>query len=784
MNNPAVLALLPLLPWIAATLGVRRMLRSRGWSRDGVCDWRDAVLLASLFLASGVVVVTETLGLFHALKPGPLRIVWGVAALGSAGWLARMRTPAPAFPSRPIGRPRWDLLVLGGATCLIVLLALVTAAASPPAHPDVLGYHLPRQLMWLQQGGLDFYATSDQKQLRMPPFSEMVGLQLLALSGGDAYANLPEFACYLLSAAAVSVLVRDLGGGRRAQVVAVFLWAALPIAYQEASSGKNDLMTALWVAVLAWLAIHSWRGFAHPVCGWLGVGCALGLSGLTKGTGVVYSAPIVAFLAAGALRRGGGRRAGLLAAAAVAVVLCGGHYLRNLSWYGTPLGHADSRDRDEMNQRYTPAAVASNLVRNLALELPVPSARVNRALQTAIERIHRWMAQDVNDPRTSLVPTAGHYEISYQPSFDSLSSAGVQTLLCLALPFWMWARRHSLDRTAWLLLGFGVAGAVAFAAAAKWQPWGARLQLPLFALAIPLLGLLAAGPGDRVGATGWLAAGAALVALLPALNIYQRPLWGDPNIFGSPREEIEYRFWPSIREPQRAVGDELLDPRIRSVRFAMEQMNWAYPVMRRLLDERTVPPVFWGRPSSPAPDAVVVYPGDDTLPVGWAQPGTSEHYWAVGDTAPYLVYVRASLIAAGAAPGGLPSFIGWSRSEGLAKVMIGTGRRHFEGRVASGGPIRLLGPFEDRTVRLRAAVRVLRRPAALQVEVNGSPVAEVRVVPGETREFDVAAPGAQADGIVIRPSVAEWGERDLIFLRLQVVDPAGLPSAWSRGSGP
>jgi hypothetical protein len=113
--------------------------------------------------------------------------------------------------------------------------------------------------------------------------------------------------------------------------------------------------------------------------------------------------------------------------------------------------------------------------------------------------------------------------------------------------------------------------------------------------------------------------------------------------------------------------------------------------------------------------------------------------------------------------------------------MIGGGGRRFEGRVASGGPIRLLGPFEDGHVRLRAAVRVLRTPATLRILAGAVPLAEVRVVPGETREFDVGAAGASE--IRFEPSAAGWGERNLIFLRLQVVDPADLPPSWRGGHG-
>jgi hypothetical protein len=73
---------------------------------------------------------------------------------------------------------------------LLLGWALVQAIVAPPNTLDVLTHHLPRQVYWQQQGGVQHYATSVLRQLTMPPFAELAGLNLLVLSGGDHYHNL------------------------------------------------------------------------------------------------------------------------------------------------------------------------------------------------------------------------------------------------------------------------------------------------------------------------------------------------------------------------------------------------------------------------------------------------------------------------------------------------------------------------------------------------------------------------------------------------------------------
>jgi 4-amino-4-deoxy-L-arabinose transferase-like glycosyltransferase len=773
-------ALLTLLPWMTATFVIARAGRATGPGGPNRGDWRDAMLLAAVYWSAALVVVTEALGAFHALRPVPVRFVWAAAGLGCVIWILRGRLWQDAFAESRIRFPAWDVAVIGAMVALLAALAFTVAALTSPGYPDVLGYHLPRQVMWLQQGSLDFFATTDQKQLRMPPFSEMVGLHLLALNGGDADANLPQFFAYLLTIVAMTVIVRELGGGLRAQLLAAFLWAAIPMAYQEASNGKNDLITAFWVGILAWQALRAWDVAGAAWKAWLPVGCALGLCWLTKGTGLVYSFPIIAVAGWGVLRSGRRNWARFAAAIAVAVLLCAGHYLRNLSWYGTPLGRADSAEQDEMNKAYAPAAIASNVTRDLALELGTPSDRANRAILSAIEAFHRRIGEDPNDPRTSLVPIGDRYGVAYHPNLDSLSSAPAQTLLALVLPAWMFLRRRALGKKAWILLALGVVAGLALAIAVKWQPWGTRLQLPIFALVVPIFGIVGTGPGGRIGRLGWLAGALALAALLPALNIYQRPLWGPVNIFSAPRDEIQFRFWPSLRQPDREIADLLLDDRVRCIRFAMRQMHWTYPMMRRLIDKRAAPPFFWGPKDSPSPDAVITYAGDDELPVEASQPGTSEGYIAVGSTYPYSLHVRRSLIDEGAVVAKLPSFVGWTGSLGLATATIGRGDWKTEGRIPSAKAIRLFAPFEKGPLRLRAAVRVLRTPEAFSVAVNGNAVFTDTIGLNETRELDVDVGTGEGDReITIEPAAPSWEAGNLIFLSLRIVDPQRLPESLS-----
>jgi len=100
----------------------------------------------------------------------------------------------------------------------------------------------------------------------------------------------------------------------------------------------------------------------------------------------------------------------------------------------------------------------------------------------------------------------------------------------------------------WLALSVGTMGLL-YCMVVKWQPWGARLQLPVFVLG----GLLVAGvtealPGLRATVLIWIVGFLALLVWWPSREDKSRPLWTDPTIFSTSREANQYRYLPMLRE--------------------------------------------------------------------------------------------------------------------------------------------------------------------------------------------------------------------------------------------
>ena len=141
------------------------------------------------------------------------------------------------------------LLICGIVTIALVLF--VVAWLAPPQSSDSIGYHMSRVMHWIQNRSIAPYPTPDSPQLYQPPFAEMVRLHLYILAGGDRAGCLLQWFAAMGTLLAASLLARDLGGGRRAQIFAAVFAVTLPIGATQASSGKNGWVEALWLLSLA-----------------------------------------------------------------------------------------------------------------------------------------------------------------------------------------------------------------------------------------------------------------------------------------------------------------------------------------------------------------------------------------------------------------------------------------------------------------------------------------------------------------------------------------------------
>ena len=214
------------------------------------------------------------------------------------------------------------------------------------------------------------------------------------------------------------------------------------------------------------------------------------------------------------------------------------------------------------NETKSPAAVVSNAIRNIGMHLPTPFAPLNAFNLALVKRLHDVIGIDMNDPRTSYMGglPPDNFDIN-KPRYHEDKGGNLlhAVLLILSVAIVLTAPGISDARGRVYALCL-VAAFVLFCAKLKWQPWGSRLQLPLFVLGAPLIAVTISALGPRIArvATAFI-----LVACLPWVffnetrSLLQRPtrkaFWNteEPTVFNTSREDQYFR---NRRRHGRAVS--------------------------------------------------------------------------------------------------------------------------------------------------------------------------------------------------------------------------------------
>ena len=462
------------------------------------------------------VLITEALGAFGWLQPIPLVAAWVVVIAGAVWWLRR--SPGSADEGAcSIG----DLAI--GAVCAgIVAVVAVTAILSPPNSADAMAYHLPRVVYWAQAGSVRFFPTPYYNQVMLGPAAEYAMLHTYLLTGGDRLVNLLACGAFAGCIVAVSAIAREAGLNSRAQAMAALFCATLPNAILQASGAKNDMMAALWIVCAIFFGLRR-EGL------WLGL--ATGLAIATKATAFLFLPPLL--LAAGARRR---REAAWIVASVL--VLNGPQFLRNMRLSGSPLGfdsaQGDGRFRWR-NEHLGWRPLVSNVLRHTAEQLGSRRERWNGEVYSAVLQVHAALGLDPNDAGSTW--PGSRFAPPRNANHEANANNRWHLLLIVAGAVWAMARR---DRR-WMAYTAGLCAAfMLFCLYLKWQPFLARLELPLFLAASPL----AAWFLSR-WRPAWLALAACLFLVggtrLPLLENWTRPLKGPNNLWTSRREDDYFR---------------------------------------------------------------------------------------------------------------------------------------------------------------------------------------------------------------------------------------------------
>jgi len=535
-----------LLPWLALgalILGFRR----RG-HRSG------AALLAALLWWSALLALgSEALSLGHALTRTGTVMFWVLIAAMTGLWAAR--SPADAPVARGEDSFSWTERVLMVGMAGLVAAVLTTTLLLPANAQDVLTYHMPRVLHWVQGASLEPFPTHDSRQLYHPPFAELIDLHFLLLSGGDRWVG-PLRVVFLVGAGiAAAQIARRLApeSSRGAGVGAAAVALSAPTTLILVHGGKNDpvagfFLLALCLALLVANEQPDWTAA-------LEAGLALGLALLTKTTSFPFAAPFVALLGAALLLRHR-RRAWrpIMALATLPPLLMAGHMARNLSVYGHPL--ADPTRVETLSVEHKGAAAAlSNALRFSSMQLGGPSASWNGFLERGVRTAHGWLGLDVDDPGTTV--GGQRYAVGNALRWNALAGSPAHLLLAFVAVVLVALRPALRRRRELVLYTLALVGAfLLLCASLRWSETAIRLQAPLFLLAAPLIGAALAGPRLWVPALYALL----LVAAMPwILCTSERCVVGWRSKLHSPRRElyfsnIDHELWKPAEEAAAWIG--------------------------------------------------------------------------------------------------------------------------------------------------------------------------------------------------------------------------------------
>lgn len=483
-------------------------------------EWALRDFLLRVLVAFGAVtaLLTEALSPFHWLRRTPLAVAWIVIALAACGLIYKR---VPVLP-KAVFRPLEAAIAL--AIAAIASIAGLTAIVSPPNSADAMAYHLPRVVYWAQSGSVAFFPTPYLNQIMLQPMAEYFMLHTYVLSGGDHFINLVAWAAFVGCIVGVSAVATAGGLGSRGQAFAALFCATLPNAILQASGAKNDMLLAFWMVCVVYFTARRNAPFTA-----LSIGLALA----TKATAYLFLPAVLVFQIAG-LRRV--RTAACLFAGILAIN--GPQYFRNLRLSGSPLGYDSAQANGFFrwrNEYFGWKPTVSNALRHTSEQLGARSFAWNEAVYNTVIDIHRALNIDPQDPGATWRGSR------YQPPVNANHEANANNrwhLLAIAVAALFAAATRA---RAWTLYAAGLLLAFTlFCAYLKWQPFLARLELPLFILAAPLAAFLLQSIRPVVVPIAiclYLISGARLALF----ENWTRPLKGPHSLFATARDDSYFR---------------------------------------------------------------------------------------------------------------------------------------------------------------------------------------------------------------------------------------------------
>lgn len=451
---------------------------------------RESILVSALCFSTFIVLSTEILSFFHGLTFGGVFCFWAIVTC--IGSMLIFKNKDSIFSKcktdfQNVLNHFKQLSVFNKITFISLLallfLVLLQGLIYPPNNWDSMTYHLARVLHWLQNQSVENYPTHILRQLYQPLFSEYTVLHTVLLTNTDLFANSVQFSFLILTAIAVSAILKEFNISQTVIFISVVLCLTLPEALLEASSTQNDITHSFFTIVSIYFAIKSYKTFQSKHFLFFGICVALSL--LTKAIAYIYIPCIVIIYGLFILRKIVHKKKYTVLKHSILLLLPVlliniGHSSRNHQFSGHITGVSPESTKGIVFDKTSPKIVLSSCIKNAVLH---SDAYFDGGLGDKIaQKTHLMMNVDLNEPGSNIFDAKFKAESHWknhedtQPNFIHF----ILFLICTTLLFILLIKTRKADWNASTLFILICIQFVLFCGYLCWEPWNTRLHLPLF----------------------------------------------------------------------------------------------------------------------------------------------------------------------------------------------------------------------------------------------------------------------------------------------------------------
>ena len=445
-------------------------------------DYRESILKAFLITFLLIAISTELLSIFNKVTSSWIQISWLIINLLSIpvlffSWIKFKSNKGipPLEDSERQGKISKGLIIF----CLVIILlicgiTLYIAIKSPPNNFDSMTYHMARIPHWIQNQNIQYYPTAIPRQNYSMPLAEYGILHLQILGQSDHYANLIQWSSFVMIILSITLIARDLGLSRRGQWLTAVLVSTLPMVILQSTSTQNDLVVGIFCLGFLYFLRKAvtylrWEDMIFS-------GISMGLALATKGTAYIFCAAIGTGISLYHLR---GKSLAqikkmvlrLSLVIVIALILNTGIYSRNWTLYKNPIITSNERT---MVEKFSPGILFSNLVRNGAMHLATPSKILNDLINNGVSSL---LGSQTNNPASTFQGSS--FDLEFSINEDDAGNLLHFIFLLISFLILPWIKQDQKGNSYTLLITVGLS-IIFYSLTFKWQPWGGRLQIPIF----------------------------------------------------------------------------------------------------------------------------------------------------------------------------------------------------------------------------------------------------------------------------------------------------------------